>query len=157
MVVCTCVQEMCDLQFGQFPFFLLSFPPKLLSGGVRIKSLGSGHTGLKIVVSDLSSLRKRMKESLDAHTVGECGLGMDVGWGREWRVCIPHCVEDGCGVRVWETQVCVHWVLQSCSHILLYQFSMHYLHKHWACMVCAVTRTIGSRQWCAMQARRRCL
>ena len=75
------MHEMCDLQFDQSPSFLLSFPPKLLSGGVRIKSLGSGHTGLKIVVSDLSSLRKRMKESLDAHTVGECWSGMEVGWG----------------------------------------------------------------------------
>ena len=108
MVVCTHMQEMCDLQFDQFPSFLLSFPPKLLSGGVRIKSLGSGHTGLKIVVSDLSSLRKRMKESLDAHTVGECWSGMKVGWGQEWRVGIPHCGEGGCGVRMWEAQVCVH-------------------------------------------------
>lgn len=49
-----------------------------------------------------------MKESLDAHTVGECWSGMKVGWGQEWRVGIPHCGEGGCGVRMWEAQVCVH-------------------------------------------------
>ena len=31
---------------------------------------------------------------------------LDGGW--EWRVGIPHSGEGGCGVRMWEAQVCVH-------------------------------------------------
>ena len=87
--MCSSIHTLCEYSFLPFS---LSYPPEFLSGGVRIKSLGSGHAGLKIVVSDLSSLRKRMKETLDAHTVGECDEN-----GRVWHMCVLSgaCVGEG--------------------------------------------------------------
>ena len=69
---CLIIVLMCTYLELEIVLSLLCLPSPMSSGGVRIKSLGSGHTGLKIAVSDLSSLRKRMKESIAAHTVGEC-------------------------------------------------------------------------------------
>ena len=42
----------------------------LCRSGVRLKSLRSGHVDLQIVLSDLSSMRQKMKDSVTAEEVG---------------------------------------------------------------------------------------
>ena len=50
----------------------LIFSPSLCRGAVRLSStLGSGHTSLQLVVSELSNTRRKHKDLLKAHTVGE--------------------------------------------------------------------------------------
>ena len=57
-------------------YFIINSILCVFRSGVRIRSLGSGHTPLNLVISDLSSVRQKLKDNASACQRGKTKIDM---------------------------------------------------------------------------------